>query len=184
MSRAAVANAWLEGYEPPSARATEMARLYAEQGLSLKEIGKRYSLSSERVRQLLKPFGIKSQAVSRKKEAREAELRATHARIVAGETTTAIESERLGYAKPDYLRAAFWLLGLHLQKPAAERDAEQRRKEARDRYDRRVERGPKKHGTASSYKNFGCRCTRCKKANRLYERDRKRRLRAAKEASE
>ncbi len=177
MSRAAVANAWLKGYKPPTARAIEFARLYAEEGLTLQEIADQESLSRERVRQLIAPFGLQKHSGRRKREERESELREAYSKIMAGETTTAVEAERLGYAKPKYLYPAFWRLGLKLHRPAME--AAERRKRARNRFLARVQRGPKKHGNVSAYKNFGCRCPRCRAANRKYERDlRLRRLNA------
>lgn len=182
MSRADVANAWLKGYKSPSERATEMARLYAE-GLTLAEIGERYNLSSERVRQLIKPFGITpNYRRLAKSRTRDALLRDAHAQIIAGLTTTDIEAKRLGYAKPEYLRMAFWRMGLHLRKATNMTESE-KRQAARNRYLARVARGPKKHGTVSSYKNFGCRCPKCRSANRKYERE-LRRNRRAKEADE
>lgn len=180
MSRAAVANAWLEGYKPPSERATEMARLYAEERLTLQEIADRYNLSRERVRQLIEPFGIKPLGGKRKREEREHELRATHARIMSGETTTAAEAERLGYAKPKYLRMAFWRLGLKLRKPGMGEAARAEREAERKRLARATGK-PKKHGTVSGYKNFGCHCPRCRAANRKHE-NKLRRSRRMKEA--
>lgn len=182
MSRAEVANAWLDGYQPPSERAIEFARLYAEEKLTLQEIADRYNLSRERVRQLIAPFGIPPHGGERKRNAREDALREAHAKIVSNETTTAEEAKRLGYAKPEYLRMALWRLGLQLRKPAM--GEAERQKAARDRYLARVQQGPKKHGTPSAYRNFGCRCTRCKTANRKYEQNRRRQLRAAKEVTE
>jgi len=178
MSRAAVANAWLEGYQQPSERAIEFARLYIEEGLSMQEIADKHNLSRERVRQLLKPFGVNTHAqAERRRKRREEVLRESYARIMADEATTAEESERLGYAKPDYLRMAFWRLGLYLQKPAM--SPERRRELARERRLEQIKRGPKKHGTVSAYKNFACRCPRCKSANSKWERDARRRRRAA-----
>lgn len=169
MSRAAIANAWLDGYQTPTEQAIEFARLYAEERLTLQEIADRNNLSRERVRQLIAPFGIPPHRGQRKREEREEELRATHAEIMAGLTTTEKEAERLGYAKPEYLRMALWRIGLHLRRPAmSDADRQQR---AKDRYQQRIKRGPKKHGTVSAYKNFGCRCPRCKAANRKYERE-------------
>jgi len=181
VSRAEVAGAWIKGYKPPSERAIEFARLYAEEQLTMQEIADRYHLSRERVRQLIAPFGLQPHGGARKREEREKDLRAAHARIMAGETTTAEEAKRIGYAKPDYLRMALWRLGLHLHRPAAVRSAGDKRKAARDRYLARLAKGPKKHGTVSAYKNFGCRCTRCKTASREYERDLRRKRRGAKE---
>jgi hypothetical protein len=180
MSRAAVANAWLEGYKPPTERAIEFARLYAEEQLTLQEIANRHSLSRERVRQLIAPFGIPPHKGARQRQERESELREVYARIMTGETTTAEEAERLGYAKPDYLRMAFWRLGLKLHRPAM--GEAERQKLARDRYLERAQRGPKKHGTVSAYKNFACRCPRCKAANRKYEREQRRRKLQEKES--
>lgn len=182
VSRVDVANAWLEGYKPPSERAIEFARLYAEEKLTLQEIADRHNLTRERVRQLIAPFELPKHRGERKREAREEELRNTHARIMSGETTTAEEAKRMGYGKPEYLRMAFWRMGLKLHKPA--RGTAEQRKAARDRYLARIARGPKKHGTPSAYKNFGCRCTRCKAAVRKYERDLRRERRAQKEADE
>lgn len=173
MSRAAIANAWLDGYKPPSERAIEFARLYAEEGLTLQEIADRYNLSREWVRKLIAPFGIPPHKGARKHEAREKELREVHSRIVAGETTTAVEAERLGYAKPKYLRMALWRMGLRLQKPGMGEAARRQRENERKRISR-SSRKPKKHGTVSGYKNFGCRCPRCRAANRRYERNRRR----------
>lgn len=183
MSRAAVANAWLKGYKPPSERAIEFARLYTEEELTLQEIADKYNLSRERVRQLLKPFGLTPHKGARKREEREQELRATHARIMADETTTAEEAKRLGYAKPEYLRMAFWRLGLKLQKPGMGVAARKEREAARKRL-ARTTGSPKKHGTASGYKFFGCRCKKCVAANRLYERELRRNRRARKESAE
>lgn len=47
----------MSSVQTDEARATEMRRLYDEDGLSLREIGDKYAVSAERVRQILKKTG-------------------------------------------------------------------------------------------------------------------------------
>lgn len=185
MSRAELAAKKAESIKPPSERAIIMARLYVEDGLTLAEIGERYGISRERVRQIIKPFGLEAHYGRRRKEGRARLLREAHQRIASRESTTAQEAERIGYASPSGLYGAFSRLGLLLpQKPPAEHGTTTRyrsgcrcedcRRENRRKAIARRARGPKVHGSSSSYFNYGCRCQECSEAGRRYRRERKR----------
>jgi sigma-70-like protein len=175
-------------------RTQEMAKLYRDDRLTMQEIGDRYGISRERVRQILAPLGLEMHYGARKHEEREARLREAHARIKAGESTFETEAKTLGYSSSERLRTAFWQLGLKLKRKhrGPQHGSLYRyshlkcrcpkcRKAARDAYAERIAKGPTKHGTASSYRNYGCRCPRCKAAERLYQRKRKAEKRQAKE---
>lgn len=194
MTRVDLANAWLDARKPPSERAVQMSKLYAEDGLTLQQIGERFGVSRERVRQLIAPFGLEPHYGKRKQEERLVRLKEAHARIVSGQSTTAQEAERLGYASAGVLRLALWKLGLRLRKkgPPAHgtyaRYTHHRchckrcRQAMREHLRAMRERGPQEHGTPSAYRNFGCRCVPCRQANRLYERKLRARRRRTKEA--
>jgi AraC-like DNA-binding protein len=181
MSRAAVANAALEQYKPPNARAIEIARLYAEEGLTYAQIGERYGISRQRVEQILRPFGIPAHWGKANRTAREQRLREAFDSVREGRETMKEAAERLGYASRDSLWAAMAELGLDVprRQPAAHGGA--RRYQMGCKCDAcmegmraraRARRGqePREHGTNSSYTNYSCRCQACTEAATIYRR--------------
>lgn len=185
MSRAEFAAKRAEQIEQPNERALVMARLYLEEGMTLAQIGQRYDLSRQRVHQILKPFGIKGHWGPRRKQERAQRLQDSYDRIARGESTTAEEVERLGYSQRTAYYQALHGLGLHLTNLRKVPDhgtrtryrrgcrCEDCRRFIREDHRRLVERGPSKHGTDSSYRNYGCRCKACREAARVAVRERK-----------
>lgn len=166
-------------------RAPEMAALYTDERLTFKEIGERYGLTKQRVHQILAPLNLERHHGQRKRDERVDRLTEAYERIVAGDSTTVEEADRLGYASAAILRGAFSDLGFKRppQDPPPHGTTarytsrshpcrcdlclEAMREKARARH----KRGPEEHGTMSGYKNFGCRCPACSEANREYERE-------------
>lgn len=193
----AIAKAWADAYNPPPERSVEMARLYVEQGLTLQEIGDRYGITRERVRQLIKPFGLEGHYGRRKREERVRMLMEAYARIESGESTSLEEAKRLGYSSRTTFAGAINGLGLKLRKPIPEEEHgtsrkyhkgcrcdECRRAHREDLYAWRERRGVKEHGLASSYVNYGCRCPACREAVRIQRRAAKARKRQAQESTD
>jgi hypothetical protein len=178
-----------------SDRDAEILRLYNEDGLDTTEIAGRYGITKQRVWQILAPHKPRVHRGQRRRDERTMALREAHKRIVAGESTTADEAERLGITRP-YLRDEFSRLRLRIRrrgKPphgTISRYVKHRcrcsrcRRAAREHRLARYQRGPTVHGTASSYKNYGCRCPECVEANRVHERNRRAQKRQAKEPEE
>jgi hypothetical protein len=176
-------------------RNAEIARLYTEEGLDISEIAGRYGLTKQRVWQVLAPLEPEVHRGRRKREERHAVLREAHARIVAGESNTAAEAERIGITR-EHLRDEFHSLGLYIRNKSVPKHGTfgryddhgcrcwRCRRAAREHRHANYERGPSEHGTASAYKNYGCRCPLCSEANRLHERARKADKRRAKEPTE
>lgn len=166
---------------PIADRTLEMLRLYQEEHLTMGEIGKRYGISTSRVQQLLAPFP-KEQRKPRRYDERNEEIRQAHARIVAGESTTEQEVERLGYRSSANLYTALSRLGLRLTQPRGPEHGtlyrykrfkcrcDACREAAHDYYVAQRAREPARHGTVSGYRNFGCKCPKCAAANRKHKR--------------
>lgn len=191
MSRLDVALKWAEGYQTPNERASTMAHLYMEEGLTMQEIGEQYGISRQRVDQILKRFGLVAHYGRSKKEKRAQALREAHARVIAGESTSAQEAEALGLSLKGF-RSAVWNLGLYLRRPLepAEHGTylcyhrgchcdECRRANREYQYAWRQARGVQEHGIASSYINYGCRCPACREAVRIQTRAARARRRQA-----
>jgi len=173
-------------------RAKEMLAAYKKEGLTLAAVGERYGLSAERVRQLISPLrGYVANRQPRGQAARTAEIVAAHKRIVARETTSAEEAERLGYASAASFRFALYSLGLRIGRPPLGHGTyasyqrgcrcDECTESMREHYRQRYEEGPKRHGTASGYSNYRCRCPKCKAAWRAHRRALRVRRRSAKE---
>jgi predicted DNA-binding protein YlxM (UPF0122 family) len=173
----------------PDERQEQMAAMYQEERLTMAEIAEQFELSRARVQQILAPLNLKLHRGQRHRDNRVEVLTQAMNRVVSGETTTAEEAERLGYANARSLRWAFRSVGLkrppatapphgtyarymsksHPCRPPCEACLEASRQKRRERY----ERGPRKHGTVSAYRNFGCHCDKCRKAIRDSERERR-----------
>lgn len=193
VARYAIANG---GDVMPSERSLVMARLYAEEGLTLAEIGERYGITRERVRQILKPFGLEAHYGKKQREQRARLVRQAHERVIARESTVREEAENLGYMCPSSLYSRFWLMGLSLPSRTPEHGTPQRYRSGKCRCDlcraantarmkeMRQARTASQHGVASSYFNFGCRCPECRAAGRTYRRELKARQRQKKQVIE
>jgi hypothetical protein len=182
-----------------SDRQVEMARLYAEQGLSYAQIGERYGITRQRVGQLIGDLGLAPGRAARSRAEHEIAVRAAHARLAAGETTREAEIEAMGYKNWDSLYSAFRELGLKVERQhePAPHGTDTRYRKCRDDDGRPCEacrkahsevqgrlrgRKPPKHGTVSGYQNYRCRCKRCVAAARRDRRAKKRRRRESKHA--
>lgn len=166
-------------------RANEMVRLYNNERLTMQEIGDRFGISRERVRQILSPFDLVLHHGVDKRTERRRQIREAFERIDAGETNTKEEAERLGFANAPTLRKRFRQLDLRLkpQEPAPHGTGtrytyyrcrcELCRAAMHQLHLSRREREPPRHGTSSSYSNWGCRCARCKEAQCAYQRKRR-----------
>lgn len=160
MTRVAAANAWLDEYrERVPERVLEMARLHVEECLSYAQIGERYGISRQRVGQLLTPLDLAHPEVQRRDEEG---LRKAARRIEQRRSTLAVEAEKLGYSSGDSLRTALWRIGLKVHEPPP---------------------AMPKHGTVARYRR-GCQCTRCRRANADYARERYQEARSTAEARE
>lgn len=185
----AIAEAYADTYKEPSARAVEMGLLYSR-GLTTQEIADQYGISRQRVHQLIKPFGLPGHYGKRKQDERVRRLTQACARIRSGESTSAEEAERLGYANAATLRGTLNELGLRLRddwKPGAHGTVLRYRQGCKCDECRRAHRELMnevrakhvitEHGLATNYVNYGCRCTECKEAVRLQRRAAKARRR-------
>lgn len=191
MTRLAVAQAWVEEYTPPNERAIEMARMYAEERLSLREIAEHFGISRQRVHQIIQPFGLEPHYGRRTQTEREAILVAAHARIQNGELTVSEAAEELGYASAASLRSVLRELGLLVPRRRVEHGTRRRYDEgchcdlcteAMRAYKQDLaEREPPEHGTVSGYVNYRCRCPECTRAASAYQRELRARSRQAKE---
>jgi hypothetical protein len=172
-------------------RTRAMRDLYLKEEMPLRQIGERFGLSGERVRQILKPLGLESHPSTRKSSKREVSIRAAFKRVSAG-GSVAEEAKALGYSSESGLRSAFARLGLKLGPRLSAHGTMRRyavhkcrcpkcREKAQAEHRKRCQRGPTKHGTASAYRNYGCRCVPCRTAERHYQRDMKARARQKKE---
>ena len=189
MTRLDVAQAWAEEYTPPNERAIEMARLYAEEGLSYAQIGERYGISRQRVHQILRPFGLTPHWGKRRARERLDVITAAYERVLAGESLTVLADE-LGYANGESLRNTFLALGLHMPRSSPEHGTRYRYDEGcrcdacivamRAYKQAQSEREPPEHGV-SGYFNFACRCQVCTEAGRRYQRQKNIERRQAKE---
>lgn len=186
-----VAEHFADTYKAPSQRAVEMGLLYSR-GLTTQEIADQYGVSRQRVHQLIKPFGLAGHYGKRKQDERVRRLTEACARIRTGESTSAEEAERLGYANAGTLRGAMFELGLRLRDEwkAAEHGTvlryrqgckcdECRRAHREDLYAVRQAHVITEHGLATNYVNYGCRCAECREAVRIQRRVAKARRRQA-----
>lgn len=173
-------------------RTQTMARLYVEEGLTYTQIGERYGITRQRVHALLGPLNLDPHRGERYFRERYQTLSDAHARITEGESSTAKEAERLGYASGESLRKALWRVGLHTPRKETELvhglqgyrrgDRCQVCTEAHRLYMRGLkEKEAPNHGTVSGYRNYACRCQACKEAERAEQRARRQRRRQQKE---
>lgn len=127
-----------------------MLRLYTEEHLTYAEIGERLGVTKQRVGQVLGPLNLSLDMAKRRVRLRQETLRDAHRKIVSGSSTASQEAEKLGYSQVEYMKEAMRKLGLKFP----------------------VRRKPAKHGERLRYAR-GCRCPKCRKANRDYARSQK-----------
>lgn len=166
-------------------RTQAMARAYIEEGLTYEQIAERYGVSRQRVGQLIGRLGVSGTKARASMLAREQRLRASHATIMAGESTLEEEAARLGFKHAHSLRSALYRLGLRvvIEQPVPEHGTlarylshryrcrcEDCRRANRERMAELKGREPPQHGTYSGYLNYECRCRDCKEAARVHMR--------------
>lgn len=164
-------------------RNAQIVGMYKD-GHTLAEVAAEFSISRERVRQLINNAGISQRHYgARNKEAYLTKINAAHSRVSELVSTTNVEAKKLGITT-DALRAAFRRKGLPSIAPAPRHGTRHYYQHYKCRceecltanrnYQRSLkEVEPPTHGTASAYSNYGCRCIECRVAMRERRRERK-----------
>lgn len=155
-------------------RYDEMLTLYNEGGLTYQEIADRYGVTRQRVQQLI-GNGIKAAHYGRaKKERRREQMSEVHRAITGGVTTVEREADKLGI-KPESLVESLRRLGLKFPRKESPLHGTYYRysrgcrcpecKAGQREYFQQMKlREPPRHGTASAYRNYACRCDLCRAA--------------------
>lgn len=153
-------------------------------GDTLAEVGTSFGLTRERVRQIVAAQTSERHWGSRRREAKDVEIRAAFAAVKAGADPD-VFAQALGIERISLI-GAFNRRGLYLREPAQHGEfrmyrqgckcAECRRANAI--HQRRLQgRTPLNHG-ASGYANYGCRCEECRAGAREAGRRARRKARA------
>jgi transposase-like protein len=177
MTRLDIANAWVD--DILQRRNEKIVRLYVEERQTTQAIADSIGVTRQRVAQILKKYGAADGGAQRKSE-RVARLKDAHQRILAGAERRE-EAARLGYVSLNSFLNALRRLGIYLGREehlpphgTLARYCSRRhpcrcpecRQANREMHHARRLRGPRSHGTMSSYKNYGCHCQACLEAAR------------------
>lgn len=161
-------------------RNEEIIRLYVEDEMTTTQLGRKFSIHGERVRQILMDYGVAERHYGAKARAeRTNAVVSSHDRIMTGTSTVKNESEIFGI-KPESLTTMFRRYGLEPIRHVAQHGSKSLYQQGcrcepctqANRDSGRALRGkePPHHGTVSGYQNYGCKCELCREAGREFRR--------------
>jgi hypothetical protein len=162
-------------------RNEQIRQMYLE-GYSIVDVADKFELTRARIQQIIAKRIKKRHRGALRRAAYKAQLSEANKRILAGESTFAVEASGMGI-RPNSLRNSMKRHGLKVPTRKVKEHGTLYRyrlgckcTECHKAYRRSVEaryrKEPPKHGTLNAYTNYACRCDACKRAgaaaNRRY----------------